>query len=230
MADETTNNTNIVDETTTQQQTQTQSVEKTTEQEKTFTQLDLNRIAAKEAAKAKAAAFKLFGVEKEEDATTAAEELKLAREAKAKAEAEKPELERQAAEIARLKTIEQERNEAQAKLQAYEQKTAVQETLKSMYGKNDKMKLETVDIDYVIYKAKQAVTDDFNFMAAVTKHLTDNPPYAIPATMAQGTGTAVITNAETERLKAEFEKAKKLRNTAEMSRITRIAQEKKIQL
>lgn len=136
---------------------------------KTFTQEDMNRIAAKEAKLAKQAflAKGEFKTEAEYDEALAI--VKAHKENVAKADAEKPELERLKNEVAKIlaeKEAESKaRAEADAKLTKIERK-ALLET-KGYKGK---------DLRLAMIEVQELVTEALPFDDALEKYLKENPP------------------------------------------------------
>lgn len=84
--------------------------------------------------------------------------------------------------------------------------------------------------------AKTYMTDNVPFDSALEKALEiisfkqPDPSPASPVPRFAGGEPAVVNKTEAEELKAQMERAKRLNNTAEMVRITRVAQEKKINI
>lgn len=202
------------------------------EPQKTFTQEDLNRIGAAESRKAKQAILKQLGIEKEEDIATINARLKAIADKEAQELANKPIIEQQQAEIERLKAIESAHAEAQAKLEKIERENKTRSKLKEMYADAKYTKgIEAYNIKHCMYDINEYIDTGMTFEDALDKVLTENPPLAVPPYMAQGTGTSPIAStSETERLKLQYKEALRVHNIAEVSRLTRLAQIKKIKL
>jgi Uncharacterized conserved protein len=189
---------------------------------KTFTQEDLNRVGAKEKASAERAILKALGIEDKgeiENVKQALEDYRKEQEAKLTVS---DHLKARDEQIAGLRG---ELGSALAELT----------TLKQM----DYLRGQGVpqdEVDFYQFKISQLVTEDVDFEQATTEYLKERPvkkeaePVQAPPPMYAGAGKAQVTATEADTLKAQYQKAQSLRNTAELSRLTRVAQEKGINL
>jgi|GEM_PF-3500283 len=215
----------------------TQPGDKAGEKTLSFSQDDYNKFMAQERNAGKRSVMKQFGVTDEKDLPSVTARFNAFIEAEAKAEAEKPEIERLRGELESAKSIETKYAEAAAKNEAYEQ-----ERLVLQYGFSKKQD-ETLG-DYndrlqdVIALINRRMTDEKDFEQAAADYfkknpLTDNAPTEPKPELklpTAGTPGMPPAQSEVDSLKAQYQKAASLRNTAEMSRLTRLAKEKKIKL
>jgi len=154
------------------------------------------------------------------------------RQADAQAEADKPEIERIKGELETLKTASGESKalaESQAKeLDALRLEKAVRE--KGLSGDSAEL---------AVFRIEKLVASGKTVAEAAEEYFTANPPPEpkepkppqppTPEFVPSSTATNV-TPSEADSLKAQFEEAKKLRDTAKISMLTRIASEKNIKL
>lgn len=108
---------------------------------------------------------------------------------------------------------------AQAKVEAYEQDVTL-----------SKKEIPSAFQNLVKFEAKQLMTDGVDFAAAVDLYIAANPLPAMPPAFATGDPKKLPNATEAEQIKEQYKAAAKNRDSAEMARITRIANSKGIPL
>lgn len=93
-----------------------------------------------------------------------------------------------------------------------------------------KKEIPTAFQKLVKFEAKQLMTDGVDFAAAVDLYIAANPLPAMPPAFATGDPKKVPNATDAEQIKEQYKAAAKNRDSAEMARITRIANSKGIPL
>jgi len=207
-----------------QQETQQPKLEpeKKPEEVKTFTQDDLNRIGAKEKATGERAILAALGIKDKGEIASVKQALDDYRK----------EQEAKLTVADHLKARDEQISTLQRELEAANTERTTLKQMEYLRGKG----VPQDELDFYQFKISQLITDDLDFEAATSEYLKARPVKAEPETapppppMYAGTGKAQVTATEADTIKAQYQAAQKLRNTAELSRLTRIAQEKGIKL
>ena len=93
-----------------------------------------------------------------------------------------------------------------------------------------KAKIPDEQLDFYHFKIAKLVTGDTTFEQAAAQYIKERPPQIKPPEFATGSGKPLASTTETEKIKADFAAAGKRRDSAEMSRLTRLAKEKGVAL
>ena len=196
--------------------------EKKHEEVKTFTQADLTRIATKEKQSGERAILKALGIEDKGEL----EGIRQALEGYHREQEDKKTVaDHLAARDGQIAGLREQLSAAQMELSALKQ----MEYLRGVGVPQD-------EVDFYQFKIGQLVSEEMDFEQAAEVYLKERPvkkePEQAPAPppMYAGAGKAQVTLTEADNLKTQYQKAQLLRNTAELSRLTRLAQEKGINL
>ena len=199
-----------------------QSVEQEAEI-KTFTaeehQAELTRVAAKEARKAEQGILKQLGLASKDELSAYLEKAKPKEEPPAQEAAKPTETPEYKQLLERLEKLEQTNTQAQAALTEQQQLAHLKA-----------QKIPDEQLDFYHFKIAKLVTGDTTFEQAAAQYIKERPPQIKPPEFATGSGKPLASTTETEKIKADFAAAGKRRDSAEMSRLTRLAKDKGVSL